>query len=290
MTATVENVQTQLSGHFVNGPRGPVFVLLRKPPGATDAVLVVPPFAEEMNKSRRMVAEISRGLAKGGLATVVVDLFGTGDSAGDFSEASWDGWQHDLGNVRHWCRSRGLNFSGLLAVRLGGALAADAISSGRLPAVERSVLWQPVFDGPRYLTQFLRLRVAATLASGGGRETVALLRERFYRGETIEVAGYRLAPGLVSEIDAIVPPARLPSSLGHVLWIEVVRDEATMPASPGRSMVEATRDAGGVVELTVSRGEPFWASTEITVNQPVIAMTVEFLATSGELSGGQVSP
>jgi hypothetical protein len=54
----------RLTGHFIAGPKGPIFVLLREPPDASrGCVIVVPPFAEEMNKCRRMVTEVAVGLA-----------------------------------------------------------------------------------------------------------------------------------------------------------------------------------------------------------------------------------
>jgi pimeloyl-ACP methyl ester carboxylesterase len=45
----------------------------------------VHPFAEEMNKSRRMAALQSRALAAQGYAVLQIDLFGCGDSGGDFA-------------------------------------------------------------------------------------------------------------------------------------------------------------------------------------------------------------
>ena len=54
---------------------------------------MVPPFAEEMNKCRPMVTEVALGLAESGIASIVPDLYGTGDSGGDFSEGDWETWQ-----------------------------------------------------------------------------------------------------------------------------------------------------------------------------------------------------
>ncbi|MDO9450700.1 MAG: hypothetical protein Q7J21_09460, partial [Rugosibacter sp.] len=68
------------------------FCLYHSPvPGAAlrGAVVYIHPFAEEMNFSRHMVALQSRALAAQGYAVLQIDLLGCGDSAGDFSEASW---------------------------------------------------------------------------------------------------------------------------------------------------------------------------------------------------------
>jgi len=73
---------------FLPGRRGPLFALWFDPDAAGDqAILVVPPFAEELNKSRRMLALQGKSLARAGRGLLAVDLHGTGDSAGEFIEA-----------------------------------------------------------------------------------------------------------------------------------------------------------------------------------------------------------
>ena len=63
-------------------------------------VLNIHPFAEEMNKSRRMAALQARALAKAGYAVLQIDLFGCGDSSGDFGDASWQDWVGDVVRLR----------------------------------------------------------------------------------------------------------------------------------------------------------------------------------------------
>lgn len=264
-----------LSGHYIHGNAGPLFVLLREPPGARCGVLVVPPFAEEMNKCRHMVTELAHQLVRRGLAVVVPDLFGTGDSGGDFSDGGWECWQRDMRTVVEWCETRRINVKALLAVRLGAALAASAIGSGRVPGFDRTVLWQPVFGGARYLGQFLRLRVAASIASDQQRETVSALRARLASGDSLEVAGYRIAGRLAAELEVVEVPARLPTGFGAVHWMEVQRDDAVPVPASTTNLVEASRLAGGTVELRIIRGEPFWASTEVLLNEQLVAASAD---------------
>ena len=60
------------------------------------AILYVHPFAEELNLSRRMAAQQARAFASLGFAVLQIDLFGCGDSCGDFSAGRWEQWQRDL--------------------------------------------------------------------------------------------------------------------------------------------------------------------------------------------------
>ena len=108
---------------------------------------------------------------------------------------------------------RGLRLHGLLGVRLGALLAA-AVASGLPQPVARAVFWQPVVDGQRFVTQFLRLRVAASLMEDR-KETVGALRERSQGGETLEVAGYELSPALLEQLDALRLDPAAAVSLGR---------------------------------------------------------------------------
>ena len=69
-------------------------------------VLYIHPFAEEMNKSRRMAALQARAFAQAGYAVLQIDLHGCGDSAGDFGDATWEHWIDDVVQGCHWLRQR----------------------------------------------------------------------------------------------------------------------------------------------------------------------------------------
>jgi exosortase A-associated hydrolase 2 len=269
---------SQVKGAFVESTKGPIFVLARIPSGEMrGCLLVVPPFAEEMNKCRRMVTETSLRLAGQGWATVIPDLYGTGDSAGDFVDADWNTWLADLSAVSRWARDSGLGVTALLAVRLGAALAQHAMASGQLAAVERTVLWQPVFDTRRFLAQFLRLRVAASMTRPQ-RESLADIRSQLAGQGRVEVAGYALGQTLAQQLETLDAPETLDRRLGAVHWMETRPDvDAGLPA-PSLAVIEASRRAGCVVDVDVCRGEPFWASTEIVVNDNLSRRTVLKLA------------
>ena len=69
-------------------------------------MLYIHPFAEEMNKSRRMAALQSRALAQAGYAVLQIDLLGCGDSSGDFGDATWQSWVSDVVLGCQWLRSQ----------------------------------------------------------------------------------------------------------------------------------------------------------------------------------------
>ena len=76
---------------FLRGSAGALFALYVPALSRSDrGVVLLPPFAEEMNLSRRMLRLQASALAERGIAALVLDLFGTGDSAGDFGDSLWD--------------------------------------------------------------------------------------------------------------------------------------------------------------------------------------------------------
>jgi len=265
-----------VSGHFLDGAKGLLFAVRRGPPDAGGCVLVVPPFAEEMNKSRRMVTLVAQQLDARGWATVLPDLHGTGDSAGEFADANWDGWCDDLVRTVRWCEREAGPVTGLLAIRLGCALAVDERVSAVLPALQRVVFWQPVLDGQRLLNQFLRLRVAAAMAAGT-QESASELRRRLGEGAVLEVGGYELSARLADDLEKVSPPVRLAAAPATTLWAEVASGEGAALAAPSVASVERYRAAGARLETLAVSGEPFWSAAEIVVNEELVALTVRFL-------------
>jgi alpha/beta superfamily hydrolase len=79
------------------------------PNGVTDkgTTLIIPPFAEELNKSRWILAEVGRELARRGVASILPDLYGTGDSDGEFREACWTRWRKDIAQAAAWSAAQG---------------------------------------------------------------------------------------------------------------------------------------------------------------------------------------
>jgi exosortase A-associated hydrolase 2 len=275
-----------VSGHFLDGQKGRIFLLVRRPQRVIGCVLVVPPFAEEMNKCRRMVTEVALQLSAMGYIVLVPDLYGTGDSGGEFVDGRWRCWQDDLARVCTWSSEQASPVTAVLAIRLGGALAVSAAAGGQLPAVTKTVFWQPVFDGSRYLDQFLRLRTAAALMTDGRGENVAKLRSRLAGGEVLEVGGYEISGALVADLDTLANAEPLTETLGSFHWMEVTRSRDSPIPARSLQRIERWRSAGRSVTVSTFVGEPFWASTEIVRIPDLIQATVDsFTEASGPSVG-----
>lgn len=259
---------------FLDGPAGRLFAICHAPandlPPRT-GVLILPPFAEEMNRSRRMLSEQAKDLARHGIATLLLDLYGTGDSEGAFDQASWELWRKDVAVALAWLRRAGIERLAMIGLRLGALLALDVLRDG-VETIERVVLWQPLLRGRQMTDQMIRMRLAANLLEPvDRRETAQALRARLIAGEALELGGYTLNPELVRSLDVLNLADLAPPQGIRVDWIEV-RTEAEM--SPGgRRIVNAWREAGSAVTVATVAGPPFWSLMEITVAPQLIEHT-----------------
>jgi len=261
---------------FLAGARGELFATFfparRDPLGDLRGLLFVHPFAEEMNKARRMVALQARAFAAAGIGVLLLDLYGCGDSQGDFGDADLDIWRRDLRQGYEWLARRlgGRTSLGLWGLRFGGLLAADLCA--RLdPAPRELLLWQPTATGKSVLTEFLRLRVAADLMAGA-RVNTKDLRARLDAGGTLEIAGYALNPRLARGLDELSLEGC--TIAANVHWLEVLA-EAGRPIPPGsQRVIDAwTREATTITANKVC-GEQFWRTQEITECPELLSATI----------------
>lgn len=250
------------------------FCLWHMPMDACDApkalVVFVPPFAEEMNKSRRMAALQCQALVQAGCAVLQLDLLGCGDSGGNFADATWDAWVADVVRACSLAQQRfARDWSTaprpplwLWGVRAGCLLAtAAAAHLARLEVPVNFLFWQPSASGKPVLQQFLRLKVAASLGQGDAKGVAEQLRQEIANGRAVNIAGYELSAALATGLEAarLSPPARGT----RVLWLEVsARPEAALlPVS--QTAVQQWRDAGHQVSDAVVLGPSFWSTVEI---------------------------
>jgi exosortase A-associated hydrolase 2 len=247
------------------------------------SILYVHPFAEELNRARRMAAMQARAFAARGYGVLLLDLHGCGDSSGDFGDARWDTWKADLALGAAWLRRRLDAPLTLWGLRLGALLALDAARSLDSP-VHQFLLWQPVQQGSSYLTQFLRLRTAGAMMDGdivpSGTDT---LRKLLAAGEMVEVAGYDLAPGLAAAIDRLAPlDAWMPGCPVH--WFEATRTvDHVLPAGAAR-VSAAWRGCGVDVRVHALPCPTFWITPEVDASIEWLAATTSQVGAAEEAS------
>jgi exosortase A-associated hydrolase 2 len=239
-------------------------------------VLHLHPFAEEMNKSRRMAAQQARALADAGFAVLQFDLLGCGDSAGDFGDATWPAWLADVAWAAAQLRQRATQAATraplwLWGHRVGALLAvqaAEAIAQAD-GAPPQLLLWQPSGSGKTALQQFLRLKAAAEMLDGGAKGVTESLKRKLAAGQAVEVAGYRLHPQLAAGLEAAT--LNPPPQPARAVWLEVAGGEPPELLPASRMAIERWRAAGWQVDAEAVAGPAFWQTTEIEDSPALVA-------------------
>jgi exosortase A-associated hydrolase 2 len=245
-------------------------------------VVYVHPFAEEMNKSRRMAAMQARALAAAGFSVLQIDLHGCGDSSGDFGDASWDDWVHDVVQAVGWLSARDAAHAQaplwLWGLRAGCLVAAQAAT--QLTEPSNFCFWQAASSGKLILQQFLRLKLAADMLGGNSKGLMDAMKQALAQGQSLEIAGYSLAPALAQGLEqaALNPPGDANplaggSSGARLEWFELSM-QADAEATPlTRQGLQNWRAAGYSARHQLVQGPSFWQTQEIEDAPALLAAT-----------------
>jgi len=241
--------------------------------------IYVHPFGDEMNKSRRMAALQARVFAAMGFGVLQIDLFGCGDSHGEFENARWDTWKHNLEAARDWLENRIAGPISLWGLRLGALLALD-FARGSKKKIEKIILWQPVINGELFLTQFLRLRVANEMLGSANEKTAGTkaLRSSLAAGERLEVAGYMLVHELTEAIESLRADKLIVPEV-PVYWFEIVSEPGrAMPPAGVKVVREWEKEKNSNLSVLFVTCSPFWATQEISECPELVSATAKILS------------
>ncbi len=167
-----------------------LFYSLYLPKGnAKSGIVMCSPVAEEKVRTVRVMVSFARALASLGIAAIMFDYYGDGDSEGNFEDATFDDRLDDIKFVYKFFQDKcSLEKVGILGLRWGATLAAqlaDVLSPNLL------ILWEPIIDTEKHLYEFLRLNIAAQmLVSGKVLKNREELAKDLEAGGTVGIEGY----------------------------------------------------------------------------------------------------
>lgn len=228
-------------------------------------LLYIHPFAEEMNKSRRMAALQARAFASAGYEVLQIDLLGCGDSSGDFGDATWPDWIEDVQRGLTWLRRRGSGAQPiwLWGLRAGCLLAAEVArqSSESL----NLLLVQPPASGKLVLQQFLRLKSVAGLMDGSSKGAMTEMRAALSRNERLEIAGYVLNPQMASGLESASLQAPRGPSTQCLVWIELSSNPGATWTPVALQAQKQWAEVGYTIRAELLEGSAYWQTSEIEV-------------------------
>ena len=166
-------------------------------------VLFLPPLGDELNHTRPLMAAAARALAATGWTVQCTDPYGTGDSDGDFADASLANWAEDFAADAAEAATRGPWT--LWAARQGSLLLPalwQALQRRGVPLPLGLASWNPVVQGSAVVTQWLRLAALGSAGSLVGKG-VESLRRQLAAGRPVDCAGYLLSAALANELETV---------------------------------------------------------------------------------------
>ncbi|WP_332740779.1 hydrolase 2, exosortase A system-associated [Hydrogenophaga sp.] len=238
-------------------------------------VLYLPPFAEELNTTRRVVAQQARALAAAGYAVLQIDLTGCGDSSGDFADATWAAWLDDAALAHRWLSQSASGPLWIWGMRLGALLATEFLKTLTEPA--HLLLWQPVIGGQQMLQQFTRLHTAGQWL-GSRKPDEQSPAQLFAQGQSVEIAGYTVSPELAQGMAQarLQPPAI--KACGRLIWIELTKQAGAAMSPASEKELSAWRNAGWQVSAQAITAPAFWQTMTIDDAPALISATLAAMA------------
>lgn len=248
---------------YIEGSKGKLFALYypAREKACSGAILYVPPFAEEMNKTRPSAAIQARELAKCGFAVLQVDLFGTGDSEGEFKDATLEGWHQDIALSLDWLAKINPPAFYFWGARFGCLLAVSSLDYLR-HSIAGALFWEPMSSGSELVREMERLnRISVLVGKGGDKSCVPQ--------DIRDIAGYQMHNSLLEDINALTLNEQV---FEQVISVKVLED--------------ITGNGGGTEKTEIGEDQPerlkvavmdkrFWLNQDITICREVIEQSTK---------------
>lgn len=141
-------------------------------------VVLCPPMGQDYMRSHRALRQLALQLTKVGFHVLRFDFSGIGDSAGDNTVATLQGWQDDVATaIEELKDTAGIKTVSLVGLRIGASVAC--LASRQRDDVDGLVLWDPVVSGPEFVEELV------ALADTPGRAPA---------DQTVGITGFALTP------------------------------------------------------------------------------------------------
>ncbi|MEO7068168.1 MAG: alpha/beta hydrolase [Rhodanobacter sp.] len=165
-----------------------------------------PPFGQDQIRSHRLYRQLAHALVAIGVPVLRFDVYGSGDSAGDSIDISWDRCVADaITAADELRRLSGCDHVLAFGARLGGSLAIAAAADAHFGSL---IVWDPVLDGASYVARLDQLQEDLRI------DTRRFLRPRSVASSTGQWQGFMVSDVFRRQLcDLQLDPSSVPARL-----------------------------------------------------------------------------
>jgi alpha/beta superfamily hydrolase len=239
---------------------------------AHTALVLCPPFAEEMVATYARFATWSKQLAEQGMPVLRFHAYGTGESGGTSADFTFETAIHDAGTAFEFARERIAPVRlGYFGTRLGATVAV--LAALRQP-VDLLVMWSPIINIQQYMRELFRAQLAKEMIRNGltqvRRNTQDMILD-LESGRSIDLLGYEFSPQLYRQMATGWEwPEKAPAK--HILWLARPTEEKN-----ASFIVDCWKASGSRVDFTVLPEPAFWEEYTSVFPGRFAASTVDWL-------------
>jgi exosortase A-associated hydrolase 2 len=252
-------ISTQVE--FYQGAKGPLFRIIRTPEKVLAHLIFIAPLFEQANQTRHHITRSALNAYQQGLQSIIFDHYGTGDSAGELSDANLALWQQDILKQLADIRVKSAQ-----AIYLSLPLSAVLLLSDEiLSLVDGVMLLQPDFNGKRFVQQFKRLALAAQLTKNNKTQGDQSENTEINEQPIIDIAGYQMQPDLLDQL-AEQSLDKLADFNIDCYWFEWQKKSEEL--SPSRSkQQQAVANKNNKLLVQQIDDVQFWQASELKIAQ-----------------------
>ncbi|MDW3095259.1 MAG: hypothetical protein R8G33_06290 [Gammaproteobacteria bacterium] len=240
----------------------------------------MPPFAEEMNRSKRMYVLCARLLADAGIHSICFDFAGTGDSSGEWGEFNYDAWKNNLLDIYKLSEKFASKIS-LVCLRDSALISLNLIEQSDIQ-INKCVLWDPVDNGEALVRQLIRMKIAAAMAGDLKKITTKEVLEEIEGSGFLEVGGYHISSELLNTIKSknINDYIQAVLSLTDLHWMTTGKSingtKTQLPICLSKSKLDEHLLAK--LSLHAVNDVKFWMQQEVTISPILLRETKRVFA------------
>lgn len=241
-------VEGARDGFFFTSASARLYAFLHAPPGPARPLgcVVVHPFMEERQDSHGVLRDLAVRLAGQGFPALRFDLYGCGDSEGEWEEATVARWRGDVVAAAGALRAEaGVEEVALVGLRFGATLAA---LSAEAAGARRVAMVQPVVRGDAYVMELLLAHLSAEMVLhrrvGTTREALAAELEA---GRSVNLFGYHLTGAQYRELRSVDLTRAATEGAYSALLVEVARTKTARENADLKALAAALGSRATVV-------------------------------------------